>query len=82
MENNTENTSGVNPILMQFLDENTSKGKLQIIERYGDELDDRTLTNIEASLDIVVASNDHDDRIGYIRSNLKARAQFETNRLR
>ena len=78
MENNTENTSGVNPILMQFLDENTSKGKLQII----DELDDRTLTNIEASLDIVAASNDHDDRIGYIRSNLKARAQFETNRLR
>ena len=64
MENNTENTSGVNPILMQFLDENTSKGKLQIIERYGDELDDRTLTNIEASLDIVAASNDHDDRIG------------------
>jgi len=35
-------SGGVNPILMQFLDENTAKGKLQIIERYGDELDDRT----------------------------------------
>ena len=72
----------VNPILMQFLDENTAKGKLQIIERYGDELDDRTLTNIEASLDVVAGSNDHDDRIGYIRAVLKTRAQYETNRLR
>lgn len=78
-----ENTNNrVNPILLKFLDENTAKGKLQIIERYGDELDDRTLTNIEASLDIVAASNDHDDRIGYIRANLRTRAQYETTRLR
>ena len=80
--NETLGLDGVNPILLKFLDENTAKGKLQIIERYGEELDDRTLNNIEASLDIVAASNDHDDRIGFICANLRTRAQYETTRLR
>ena len=40
----------VNPILLKFLEAEASVEKLKIIEDKGEELDDRALNNIEASL--------------------------------
>ena len=72
----------VNPILLKFLEAEASVEKLKIIEDKGEELDDRALNNIEASLDIVSNSTDHAERIGYICDVLRTRSKFETNRLR
>lgn len=73
---------GVNPILLSFLEAEASSEKLKIMQDKGEELDDRALNNIEASLDIVSNSTDPAERISYICDVLRTRSKFETNRLR
>ena len=72
----------VNPILLSFLEAEASSEKLKIIQDKGEELDDRALNNIEASLDIVSNSTDPVERISYICDMLRTRSKFETSRLR
>ena len=57
--------------------------KRRIIEERSSEIDERTLLNIELSLDIVAKNGATlDDRIGYVMYYLRTRGRFETTRLR
>lgn len=70
------------PLILRFLDAETSEEKLSLIKQSYNELDERTINNIEASLDIVSDSSDPDVRISYICDVLKTKAKYESNRLR
>ncbi|MBR4343231.1 MAG: DUF1653 domain-containing protein [Lachnospiraceae bacterium] len=70
------------PIIMRFLEADSSEAKLDIIKQNYNSLDERTINNIEASLDIVSDSSDLDVRIGYICDVLRTKARYESNRLR
>lgn len=88
-EDTTESTAedkdmaGVpSPVIMQFLDAGSSKEKLDIIKANYSKIDERTITNIEVSLDIISSSDDIDQRIGYVCDVLSTRSRFEDSRLR
>jgi len=69
-------------VIMQFLDADTSEEKLSVIRSNISKIDEKTINNIEASMDIVSDSTDPDTRIGYICDVLRTRARYESTRLR
>ena len=70
-------------VLEDFLDASTVAEKRKILEERSDEIDERTMLNIELSLDIVAKNGATlDDRIGYVMYYLRTRGRFETTRLR
>ncbi|MBO4416013.1 MAG: hypothetical protein J5824_08555 [Lachnospiraceae bacterium] len=70
-------------VLEDFLDAETVEQKRRILEERSSEIDERTLLNIELSLDIVAKNGATiDDRIGYVMYYLRTRGRFETTRLR
>ena len=70
-------------VLEDFLDAETVEQKRRILEERSSEIDERTLLNIELSLDIVAKNGATiDDRIGYVMYYLRTRGIFETTRLR
>ncbi len=70
-------------VLEDFLDASTVEEKRKILEERSNEIDERTMLNIELSLDIVAKNGATlDDRIGYVMYYLRTRGRFETNRLR
>ena len=75
--------SDIPKVLEDFLDAETVEQKRRIIEERSSEIDERTLLNIELSLDIVAKNGATiDDRIGYVMYYLRTRGRFETTRLR
>ncbi|MBR4725354.1 MAG: hypothetical protein K6G45_06015 [Lachnospiraceae bacterium] len=85
-QNENENKtapSGIPQVLEDFLDADTVEEKRRILEERSSEIDERTLLNIELSLDIVAKNGATiDDRIGYVMYYLRTRGRFETTRLR
>lgn len=69
-------------IIMQFLEAETSADKLEIIRLNRSKLDDKTINNIEASMDIISNTYDPDARISYICDVLRTKSKFDNNRLR
>lgn len=74
--------AGVSPVLIMFLEAETADKKLEVIKNNYLSIDEKTLTNIEVSLDIIGNEGTLDDRIRYITDNLRTKAQYENNRLR
>ena len=75
--------SGIPMVLEDFLDAPTVEAKRKILEERSNEIDERTMLNIELSLDIVAKDGATlDDRIGYVMYYLRTRGRFETTRLR
>ena len=70
------------PLIIRFLEADSSEAKLQIIKQNNGLFDEKTVSNIEASLDIVSDSNDIDVRLSYICDVLRTKAKYESNRLR
>jgi len=82
-EDKQETNSGIPKILDDFLDAGTVEAKRRILEERSNEIDERTMLNIELSLDIVAKNGATlDDRIGYVMYYLRTRGRFETTRLR
>ena len=88
-ENKVENTDinqsgqGIPKVLEDFLDADTVEQKRRILEERSSEIDERTMLNIEMSLDIIAKNGATlDDRIGYVMYYLRTRGRFETTRLR
>jgi hypothetical protein len=82
-EDTVENTGEApSPVIMQFLDAGSSKEKLDIIKANYNKIDERTITNMEVSLDIISSSENLDQRIGYVCDVLSTRSRFEDSRLR
>lgn len=69
-------------LFYQFLDAETYQEKLEIFFEMKNKLDDKILTNIAVSLDLVLEEEDLEKRYIMIRQNLETYAKFECNRLR
>lgn len=80
----TENSvvQGVNPLLITFLDAENSVEKLEILHRMRKSIDNKTISDMAAALDIVIEEKDMDERIKDLENCLQTRARFETTRLR
>lgn len=74
--------AGVSPVLIMFLEAEGADKKLEVIKNNYLNIDEKTLTNIEVSLDIIGNEGTLDDRIRYITDNLRTKAQYENTRLR
>ena len=75
--------SDIPKVLEDFLDAETVEQKRRILEERSAEIDERTMLNIELSLDIIAKNGATlDDRIGYVMYYLRTRGRFETTRLR
>ena len=75
--------AGIPKVLEDFLDAPTVEAKRRILEERSNEIDERTMLNIELSFDIVAKDGATlDDRIGYVMYYLRTRGRFETSRLR
>lgn len=67
---------------MEFLDAETYKEKLEIFLKMQDRLDERIITNIAVSLDLVVDEKNIEESYQIIIKNLEQRSKFECFRLR
>lgn len=81
-DNTAEEHMGANDLLFRILDCDKSRDKLDLLRRYRDELDYRTLENVAISLDLVIDTEDEDEIFGHIAQYLETRVRFETDRLR
>lgn len=66
------------PGIIRFLDAETYKEKIKILEEMKDELDERTLNNMAVSLDLSL--DDGVDGYSFLMSELKIRSRFEGKR--
>lgn len=73
---------GINPLLITFLDAESSVEKLEILHRMRKSIDNKTISDMAAALDIVIEEKDMDERIKELEICLQTRARFETTRLR
>lgn len=73
---------GVNPLLMDFLDAEGSREKLEVLRLMKKTIDDKTVSDIAAALDIVIEDKSLEERVNDIENCLITRARFETVRLR
>lgn len=82
---NTADTStvdGINPLLIEFLDAESSVERLEVLHRMRKTIDNKTISDIAAALDIVIEEKDMNERIKDLENCLQTRARFETTRLR
>lgn len=73
---------GVNPVLIKFLDSETIDEKLEILTAMRKKLDDKTITDIAVTMDLVIEEGPLEERIKSLEYCLKTRARYETTRLR
>ncbi|MBE5948722.1 MAG: DUF1653 domain-containing protein [Lachnospiraceae bacterium] len=73
---------GINPFLLEFLDAESSVERLEVLHRMRKTIDNKTISDIAAALDIVIEEKDIDERIKDLENCLQTRARFETTRLR
>lgn len=68
--------------LMDFLDAETYKEKTDIFRRMKNTLDDKTINDIAAALDIVVEETEFEDRYRSVLNCLNTMSRFECDRFR
>ncbi len=73
---------GVNPILIKFLDSETIDDKLEILRVMRKSLDDKTITDIAVTMDLVIEEGPLEERIKSLEYCLQTRARYEATRLR
>lgn len=72
----------VEDLFIQFLDETSSKRKLEILMQMKPDLDLRLINNIAASMDLPADNENIQEQFEFIAENLKQRAKFEIDRFR
>lgn len=82
MESGNFGEEEVNPILLQFLDEETYEEKLKYLNAVQKKLTDDIIDAMAASLDVIVPEGDINSRYVSLKSCLAAHAKYEVNRLR
>lgn len=73
---------GVNPLLISFLDAESCNEKLEVLRSMRKNIDDKTISDIAAAMDIVIEEKSVEERLKDLESCLVTRARFETTRLR
>ncbi len=77
-----EEYAGVNPNLIKFLDADTYEEKRGILIRMRDELDDKLIDDIAASMDVMVEKGELDTRFFSLLNCIDTLAKYEINRFR
>lgn len=76
------NESGVNPVLLDFLDANSYNEKLAVITNKKKYIDDRLLNDMAISIDCTIEEGTIEERIRGLIFALETLARFESKRLR
>lgn len=79
---NAEETASIPDFLNDFLDARSASAKIKILDEHSEELDEKMVGIIEASLDLPGGSGTLFQRIEYVHYYLRTRRRFETDRLR
>jgi len=74
--------SGVNPVLMEFLDADTYKDKLHILTGKKKEITDKLLNDMAMSIDCTLNDGDYEERFDSLIYCLQTLNRFENTRLR
>lgn len=77
-----ENIERAAPVLMMFLEAEDAQSKYNVLKDHYLEIDQRTMTNIEVSMDVISTTEDMDERLRFVMDVLKTRMRYENNRLR
>lgn len=72
----------IDDMLFEFLDAETSLQKIDILTRMRPRLDERTINNIAASMDLPSDEKDIERQYEFIMQNLRQRSKFECDRFR
>ncbi len=72
----------VNPDLLAFLEAETTREKLEVLNRAQERLTESILSAIEASMDISYENDNPEERIYYIKNYLRTKERYEGTRLR
>ena len=72
----------VNPYLIEFLDKDTIKEKIEYINMIKKNVDNRLISDIAATMDLTIDDGELDDRYRQLVNCLQTMARFECNRLR
>lgn len=75
-----EENTGINPLLLDFLNAKTYGAKKEIFSKLKKTADDKLLNDIAVSLDFVLPEGDLTAKYEAIHSCLNAHARFEVNR--
>lgn len=68
---------------LAFFDANTYKEKLELLQLLKEDMDERMLNNIAASMDLPIDDENFEEAFGIIEKNLEQRTRFEcSNRFR
>ena len=79
----SEEQQQVNPILLKFLDAETAEAKYQILrDLQPEEITDRLVDNMAASLDLVIDGGDTDDRFFKLKNAVATMSKYHTERFR
>ena len=77
-----EDEGEVDPDLLAFLEAETTREKIEVLERARERVTESLLCAIEASLDISYEDEKLDERIYYVENYLRTRERYEGTRLR
>ena len=69
-------------LLFKILDAELAKDKIEIMKLYRDDIDERTMGNLAAALEIAADCDNKDDLFDEIIQRLSIKARYETERLR
>lgn len=72
--------SGVNPVLMRFLDADDGQAQLGVLNECADKITEDILTPIELSLGMEPSKEALDERIRNIRNNITTKMKYEIRR--
>lgn len=78
--NNVDDDILINPLLIEFLDFDTYKKKLEYFQSIIPKLDERLINDICVALDITCNTSSLDDTILHIKDYLYTQARFEVSR--
>lgn len=79
---NDELNDIANPCLLEFLDKENSRERIEYINAIRNKVDNRLISDIAAALDLTIEDGDTDDRFRQLINCLKTMARFECERLR
>lgn len=77
-----EDEGEINPDLLAFLEAETTREKIEVLDRIQERITESILCAIEASMDISYEDENLEERVYYIKNYLRTRERYEGTRLR
>lgn len=77
-----ETEPGIDPMVLEYLDADTCKEKLQVLTRMKDRLTDEMINTMAVAIDVEVKAGDITERYEELKYCLATRERFECRRLR